>query len=112
MHWWQHADVGNLAWSLVTFAVSAFGLWLSGRNVKHGWAYGIASQVLWATEGLATGRPGDIALSVVFVGMYVRNLRRWRHSSGRPEPVPALPPACPRCAAAGRAAPDGERMAA
>lgn len=91
---WQHAAAGfslsNLLWSLVTCTVSVIGLWLSGRNVKHGWRFGIASQAVWFIAGVATGRLGDIILCGIFVGMYLRNLRKWRDVSGRPEPKTEL----------------------
>lgn len=65
-------------WSIVTAVVSVAGLWLSGYNPRWGWAYGIGAQAVWLVAGLATGRPGDIGLSLVFTVIYVRNLRRWR----------------------------------
>lgn len=66
------------AWSWLAAAVSVSGLWVSGINPRGGWVYGIAAQVIWVAYGLATHQPGMIALSAAFVGIYARNLWRWR----------------------------------
>jgi len=66
------------AWSWLAATVSVLGLWISGLNPRAGWVFGIASQALWCTYGTVTGQPGMIALSVAFVIIYGRNLRRWR----------------------------------
>ncbi len=66
------------AWSWVAAAVSVLGLWIGGFNPRAGWIYGIASQAVWVTYGLVTDQPGMIALSVAFVGIYSRNIWRWR----------------------------------
>jgi hypothetical protein len=70
--------VSPAAWSWVAAAVSIAGLWISGYSPRIGWLYGIASQGVWVAYGLVTDQPGMIALSVAFVVIYVRNLRRWR----------------------------------
>lgn len=72
-------------WSWVAAGVSIAGLWLSGYSPRVGWMYGIASQGVWVTYGLATDQHGMIILSVAFVLGYLRNLRRWRDVRfGRP----------------------------
>jgi hypothetical protein len=70
--------VSPAAWSWLAAGVSIAGLWLGGINPRAGWIYGIASQAVWVSYGLVTHQPGMIALSVAFVGIYARNLRRWR----------------------------------
>lgn len=65
-------------WSWIAAAVSIAGLWISGHNPRWGWIYGIASQAVWVTYGLVTDQPGMLLLSVAFVILYGRNLRRWR----------------------------------
>lgn len=65
-------------WSWIAAAVSIAGLWISGHNPRWGWAYGIANQGVWVTYGIVTDQHGMIALSVAFVVLYARNLRRWR----------------------------------
>lgn len=65
-------------WSWVAAAASVSGLWLSGYNPRWGWIYGICCQGVWTAYGWFTNQPGMIALSVVFVVIYTRNLRRWR----------------------------------
>lgn len=67
-------------WSWIAAVVSVAGLWISGYNPKIGWAYGIISQGVWIAYGLATNQPGMIALSLAFIVIYLRNLRRWRGS--------------------------------
>jgi hypothetical protein len=77
-------------WSWFAAAVSIAGLWISGYNPKAGWVYGIGSQAVWVTYGLATNQHGMIALSVAFVVIYARNLQRWRGTrflrTARPRP--------------------------
>lgn len=68
-------------WSWVLFAVGCFGLWLSGYNPKLGWWFSIANQILaWLPYSIATQQWGMAAMSLVFTGLYSRNLWRWRHS--------------------------------
>ncbi len=71
-------------WSWIAAGVSIIGLWIAGINPRAGWAYGIASQAVWVTYGLVTDQPGMIALSVAFVGLYCRNLWRWRFTKFKP----------------------------
>jgi hypothetical protein len=75
---WAVASVqtGSGLWSLVTMAASWIGLWLGGYNPRWGWWVGLPTQVLWIVGGVVLDRPGDIILSVIFMGLYVRNLRR------------------------------------
>jgi len=75
-------------WSLITAGASIVGLWIGGNNPRHGWIYGLGCQVLWATEGCFTHRPGDIILSFAFVIVYGRNLRRWRGTRFKPAAKP------------------------
>lgn len=75
--WWESLSTSGL-WSLVTMTASVTGLWLAGHNPRWGWWAGLPTQAVWIVGGIATDRPGDILLSVVFVGIYVRNLRRSR----------------------------------
>ena len=65
-------------WSWIAAGASIAGLWISGTNPRSGWVYGIVCQGVWVAYGLATEQPGMIALSVAFVIIYIRNLRRWR----------------------------------
>lgn len=67
-------------WSWLAAAVSIAGLWISGLNPRWGWAYGIAAQAVWTAYGLATDQPGMLLLSAAFVGIYGRNIWRWRHT--------------------------------
>jgi hypothetical protein len=76
--------VSNAVWSIVTAAVSVAGVWLAGHNPRWGWQWGLGAQVVWLVAGLATGRPGDVILSVVFTVIYLRNLRRWRGTRFQP----------------------------
>lgn len=71
---------GAAWWSIITAVVSTVGLPLGGWQPKAGWWWGFISQTVWIIEGLYTGRPGDIGLSLVFIAMYVINLRRSRRA--------------------------------
>ncbi len=64
-------------WSWLAALVSATGLWISGVSPRAGWIYGFGAQVIWILYGFFTAQPGMIALSAVFVGLYIRNLYRW-----------------------------------
>ena len=67
------------AWSWLLFAVSTFGLWLSGQNPVWGWRFAAVNQlIVWVPYGVLTGQWGTVAMSAVFTGLYLRNLRRWR----------------------------------
>jgi hypothetical protein len=81
--WVQSLLTPSGVWSLVTMAVSVGGLWLGGIEPRWSWWWGIGAQAVWLVAGIATHRPGDVILSIVFVVMYVRNLRRNRGASYR-----------------------------
>ena len=76
-------------WSLVTMVVSVGGLWFGGIEPRWGWWCGIGAQAVWFVAGVYTSRPGDVILSIVFVIMYVRNLRRNRGASYRDQAATA-----------------------
>jgi hypothetical protein len=76
--------VSPAGWSWLVAAVSIAGLWIGGVNPRAGWVYGIAGQAVWVTYGLLTGQPGIVVLSVAFVGIYCRNLYRWRGTPFQP----------------------------
>ncbi len=73
-----------VVWSLTTFATTSAGLWVGSQNPRWGWYYGIVHQALWLVEGYATGRYGDILLSLVFWVFYIRALRRFRGTRFEP----------------------------
>src|SRR2546423_1640315 len=68
-------------WSLITAGFSIGGLLISGRSPKFGWRYGIGCQIVWIVAGWVTGQPGTIILSIVFVILYVHNLRTNRRTT-------------------------------
>ncbi len=72
------------AWSWALFAVSVFGLWLTGQSPKAGWWFAIANQGIWGAYATLTRQWGLIAMSAVFVAIYARNLWRWRHTPMQP----------------------------
>lgn len=71
-------------WSWFAGGVSITGLWISGHSPRLGWVYGIASQTVWVTYGLATHQHGLLALSAAMVLVYSRNLHRWRGTKFAP----------------------------
>lgn len=67
--------------ALLPWATSAFtlvGMVLIGNKRWQGWCVGLASQVLWVTFAVAFRAWGLLPLTAVLVGIYSRNLRRWR----------------------------------
>lgn len=68
-------------WSLVTATASITGLFLQRYDVRLGWWVGIPTQFVWIAGGIVLSRPGDIALSVIFITLYVGHLRRTRGQS-------------------------------
>src|SRR5690242_11606362 len=75
-------SASDTSWLL--FAIGCFGLWLSGVSPKAGWRFAIASQILaWLPYSIFTQQWGMAAMSVVFVGLYAKNLWRWRNSEMR-----------------------------
>jgi hypothetical protein len=89
-------------WSWIAAAASCAGLWLSGYNPRWGWVYGICCQGVWTAYGWFTHQPGMIALSVVFVVIYTRNLRRWRGTRFQRQPEPAAEKEKTPCGAGAR----------
>lgn len=86
--------------SFVLFVVSAFGVWLTGNSRRWGWRFAICNQPLFIVWGLLTYQYGSIATSVVFVALYVRNLRKLAREEAAAE-----------AAAAGAEAPEREVVA-
>ncbi len=70
--------------SWITALAAVIGMWLGGYNPRWGWIYGMANQILWVIYGLVTNQPGMIALSFLYVVLYVRNLRRWKGTQFQP----------------------------
>lgn len=76
------------SWGL--FAVSVFGLWLTGQNPRWGWWFALANQFLmWLPWAIWAGQPGLAAQSFVFAALYARNLHRWRNGTLSTEAVAA-----------------------
>lgn len=90
------------AWSWLLFAVSAFGLWLTGRHLRAGWWFAIINQVaVWGPYAIITHQPGLVANSAVFVLIYANNLRKWRHSAATPKTAAASDQRPAACVGAG-----------
>lgn len=65
-------------WSWVTAAISIAGAAISSRSPRNGWIWGICAQFVWIAAGIATGQPGTVALSAVFIVVDLYSLWRWR----------------------------------
>jgi hypothetical protein len=52
-------------------------LYLSGKNLRSGWAVGIFSQVLWIAYAIATKQYGFLLGAVLVGAMYVKNWFEW-----------------------------------
>ncbi|WP_040829018.1 hypothetical protein [Nocardia jiangxiensis] len=73
------------AWSWITAAVSIIQCWISSHNPRKGWLFGIAAQSVWVIDGIVTGQPGTIALSVALTCIYIRALYRWHGTDFTPD---------------------------
>lgn len=66
----------------VLFAVSVFGLWLTGQHPRAGWRFALVNQILlWLPWAIWARQPGLIAQALVFAAIYARNLHRWRYGT-------------------------------
>lgn len=66
-------------WTWILAAVSILGSLLDCRDPRVGWFYNIAAQMcLWAPYSYLTDQPGMVAMSVVFSGISIVALYRWR----------------------------------
>lgn len=70
-------------WSWVLTLMGMLTVYLTGRNVRVGWGFGLATQAVWLAYGLATGQPGFILSVVGFGGLYAVNLARSHRSRVR-----------------------------
>ena len=66
-------------WTWILAAVSILGSMLDCRDPRVGWFYNIAAQMLlWAPYSWLTDQPGMVAMSLVFTGISIVALYRWR----------------------------------
>jgi hypothetical protein len=64
-------------WSWILTAVGVFGIWLSGRKSRWGWAVGLGAQFLWLAYAIATQQWGFLVSCVAYGTVYARNFVRW-----------------------------------
>jgi hypothetical protein len=64
--------------SVIVSVLALVGMWLVGRNAWAGWALLVVSEALFIVVSADVGAWGFIPVSVVFLGVYGRNLARWR----------------------------------
>ena len=75
------------SWALAPFGVA--GMLIVGRKNAWGWALSITTQFLWVAYALAIQQYGMILGSVLYLAVYVKNLRLWlREESERKAVAP------------------------
>lgn len=68
MTWW---------WSYLLAAIGVFGLYLTTRKLWHGFAVGVAVQLLWITYAIVTRQYGFIASALAYGAVNTLGLIRW-----------------------------------
>ena len=68
MTWW---------WSYLLAAIGVFGLYLTTRKLWHGFAIGVAVQLLWIAYALTTHQYGFIASALAYGAVNTLGLWRW-----------------------------------
>jgi uncharacterized Tic20 family protein len=64
--------------SLVTAALTLWGMWLAGNKRSAGWIVGLVNQIFWLATIVAFGVWGLLPLTVALTVVYTRNLLKWR----------------------------------
>jgi hypothetical protein len=64
--------------SLITAALTLWGMWLAGNKRSAGWIVGLVNQVFWLTTIIAFGVWGLLPLTGALTVVYSRNLLKWR----------------------------------
>ena len=64
-------------WSYVLTAVGVFGIYLSGRKIRWGWAVGLGAQFLWLAYAIATQQWGFLVSCVAYGWVYGKNFIAW-----------------------------------
>lgn len=78
LHAFLHTMLGGdrwMSWALAPFGIA--GMLIVGRKNAWGWALSILTQFLWIAYALAIHQYGMILGSALYLGVYVKNLRRW-----------------------------------
>lgn len=66
-------------WWSALLAVSALAsAWIIGNHRWWGWAVAVALQLLWISYGTITRQWGFIASAVLFGGLNIRNMIKWK----------------------------------
>jgi len=68
-------------WTWLLFAmeiVGVTGMWFIGKMIWWGWAIVIVHTVPWFIYAVSHGKPGFIAMSLMWWAVHWRNLLRWR----------------------------------
>lgn len=65
-------------WSFLLTAVGVFGLFLSGKKKKIGWAVGFFAQIIWVIYATATHQWGFYISALAYGWVYAKNWISWR----------------------------------
>jgi uncharacterized Tic20 family protein len=64
--------------SLVTAALTLWGMWLAGNKRSAGWIVGLVNQAFWLATIVVFEVWGLLPLTAALVVVYSRNLLKWR----------------------------------
>lgn len=72
-------DESTWTWVLFLFElVGISGMWLVGKKLWYGWAIVLVHSVPWFIYSLSYGKPGFIAMSVMWWIVNFLNMNKWR----------------------------------
>jgi hypothetical protein len=71
-----------LDWIAMIF--TALNVWLLGSQDERGWWLGMIGNVLWISYSAATAQLPLLILNVLFLGLNVRGMVKWRSDDDAP----------------------------
>jgi hypothetical protein len=71
-----------LDWIAMIF--TALNVWLLGSQDERGWWLGMIGNVLWIAYSAATAQLPLLILNVLFLGLNVRGMVKWRSDDDAP----------------------------
>lgn len=70
-------------WNIELSTLGLLSLYLAGRNNHWAWIIGLADEALWIAYAIATRQFAFGASALIYAGLYLHNLRRWREPAKR-----------------------------
>jgi len=75
-------DESTWTWILFLFElVGVSGMWLVGKKLWYGWAIVLVHSIPWFIYSLSYGKPGFIAMSVMWWAVNFFNMNKWRREN-------------------------------